>query len=211
GLAATRVLLLRTRYSKGTVRRCGVTFHPSKRTLQVSSAKLHSTPACTKSILAQRTQCRQRVISGDSVALVQSEIKAQARRFSVICENLFENSVHRSGIGSLLYVDPSTYQPVANVVWFEGDDAIKHFSAFFVLAQQSIGHGGTSEDLYVSRIQLGCPLEVAHGITPTALTAVDESGPFKNSCAVGQGTDGDGELVTRGVVIEVAWVKVSSQ
>ena len=134
-LCANRFLLLRTRDSKGDLRSGCISFHPSYRTLQVSSAKLHSTPACTKSILAQRTQCRQRVISGDSVALVQSEIKAQARRFSVICENLFENSVHRSGIGSLLYVDPSTYQPVANVVWFEGDDAIKHFSALFVLAQ----------------------------------------------------------------------------
>src|SRR5438876_2774297 len=190
------------------MRRGGVSFHPSCRTLQVSSAKLHSTPACIKSILAERSQYPQRVISGDSVPFVQSEIKPQGRRVRIIRENLFENSMHRSGIGSLLYVDPSTSQPVGNVVWFEGDETINGLSGLFVLAQQSIGHCGTSEDFYVSRVQRGCPLEVAHGIMPTALTAVDESSPFKNSCIVGQGAGGDGELVTGVVVIKVAMVKV---
>src|SRR5437867_3975258 len=119
--------------------------------------------------------------------------------------------MHRSGIGSLLYVDSSTSQPVGNVVWFEGDETINSLSGLFVFAQQSIGHCGTSENFYVSRIQLGCPLEVAHGILPTALTTVDESSPFKNSCIVGQGADGDGELATGVGVIEIAVVKVRSQ
>src|SRR5260370_20671760 len=102
--------------------------------------------------------------------------------------------MQREGIGSLPYVGPSTSQPVANVVWFEGDETINSPSFLSIASHQVVSHCGTSEDLYVSRIQRGCPLEVAHGIVPTALTTVDESSPFKNSCIVGQGADGDGEL-----------------
>src|SRR6266700_7090893 len=54
-------------------------------------------------------------------------------------------------------------------------------------------------------------LEVARGIMPTALPAVDVPTPFKNSCIVRQGALGDGELVTGVVVIEIAVVKVRSQ
>src|SRR5207248_9529915 len=119
--------------------------------------------------------------------------------------------MHRSGVSSLPEVDTSASCPVVNVVWFDGNEPITNPFELFVIAQQLIGHRGTSEDLYVSRIQLHCTLEVAHGIMPTALTAIDVSTPFKNSCIVGQGADGDGELVTGSVVIKVAVVKVLSQ
>src|SRR5206468_12056055 len=74
-----------------------------------------------------------------------------------------------------------------------------------------VSHRGTSENLNVSRIQLDCTLEVAHGVMPTVLPAVDVPSPFKNSCVVGQGATGDGELVTGVVVIEVAMVKMHSE
>src|SRR6266542_920912 len=136
----------------------------------------------------------------------KSEIKP---RFRVMCEHL-SKSIQRSRVGSFSEIDVSTSQAVFNVVWFEGNDAISHFSGFFILAHLRIGYYCTNENLYVSRIQLHCMLEVAHGIMPTALPAVDIASPFKNPCTVGQGTERDGELVTGSVVIEVAVVKVRS-
>src|SRR5437588_12880358 len=116
--------------------------------------------------------------------------------------------MQRSGVGSFSEVDVSTCAAVSNVAWFEGNEVVSHFSGLFMLAHKLIGHYGTNENLDVSRIQLHCTLEVAHGIMPTALTAVDEPTPFKNSCVVGQGTDGDGELIPGVVVIQVAWVQM---
>src|SRR5215475_14013175 len=112
------------------------------------------------------------------------------------------------GIGSLPQVDVSTSPAMNNFVWLEGNDAISHFSGFFPLAHLLIDYCGTNKNLDVSRIQLHCMLEVAHGIMPTVLTAVDEPAPLENLCLVGQGTDGDRELVTRVVVIQGAMVKV---
>src|SRR5213076_1462983 len=80
-----------------------------------------------------------------------------------------------------------------------------------IVAHDIVSHRGTSENLNVSRIQLDCTLEVAHGVMPTVLPAVDVPSPFKNSRVVGQGAGGDGELVTGVVVIEVAMVKMPSQ
>src|SRR5438270_12168973 len=101
-----------------------------------------------------------------------------------------------SGVGSLMQVDKSTSRPVINIVWFDGNEAITNLSLFFIFAHKLISHVRIKKNLNVSRIQLDCMLEVAHGIMPTALPAVDAPIPFKNSCIVGQGVGGDGELVT---------------
>src|SRR6266516_5089826 len=213
GPRANRFLLLRTRGTKGGACRDGVSFHPSNQTLHVIPAKFNHTSCSTNGIILSE-RC-EGTISSDRIALPQSKIKALAhqvsRPYCVILENHFESSVYRSGIGSLPYVNPTTSQPVTNVVWFEGDEAINSLSGLFVLAQAYIGRCGTNEDPYVSRIQLTCMLEVARGIVPTALPAVDVPTPFKNSCVVRQGANGDGELVKGVVVIEVAVVKVRSQ
>src|SRR5207248_11731612 len=119
--------------------------------------------------------------------------------------------MHRSGVSSLPEVDTSASCPVVNVVWFDGNEPITNRFELFVIAQQLIGHRGTSQDFYVSRIQPHCALEVAHRIIPTALTPVDVSSPFKNSCVVWQGASGEGELVTGVVVIKVAVVQVPCQ
>src|SRR5207244_1495929 len=158
---------------------------------------------------------RQSTISRSEVVLIQSEIKARAhqisRRCGVIPENLFDNSMQRSGVGSLIEVNPTTKDPCRNIVWFEGNEAILSPSGLPIGAYEILSHRGTSENLNVSRIQLDCTLEVAHGIMPTVLPAVDVSSPFKNSRVVGQGAGGDRKLVTGVVVVEVAMVKMPSQ
>src|SRR5205814_1509070 len=127
-------LLLRTRDSKGDVRRGGIAFHPSYQTLQISSAKSRPTYAsCIKRILALRTQRRQRAIGGGGVnPLVETERKIRSY-----------NRMRSSGVGSLIQVDTSTSRPVIDVVWFDRNEPITNFSFLFVIAQQLIGHRGT--------------------------------------------------------------------
>src|SRR5437867_2988177 len=116
-----------------------------------------------------------------------------------------------TGVGSLIQLDISTSHPVIDLVWLKRNEAITNLSFFFIFAHQLISHGRTYKNLYVSRVQLHCALEVAHGIIPMVLTAIDVSDPFKNSCIVGQGTYGDSELVTGAIVIKIAVVKVRTQ
>ena len=122
-----------------------------------------------------------------------------------------QKGIRRLDVSALSEVDKSTSRPVISVVRFDGNKTINSIPSILILAQQFIRHGGGSEDVYASRIQLHCTLEVAHRIRPTVLATVDVSTPFKDSRVVGQRADGDGELVTGVVVIKIAVVKVRSQ
>ena len=67
------------------------------------------------------------------------------------------------------------------------------------------------EEVTVSRIQLNCTPEAAHGIMPTPLSSIDVPTPFKDSCIVGHRAHGDGQFAPGTIVIEVAVVKMHSQ
>src|SRR5207245_4683068 len=100
----------------------------NEQTSSVSSAKVNLVPSYAKSRMLILNKWRQSTISRSEVVLIQSEIKARAhqisRRCGVIPENLFDNSMQRSGVGSLIEVNPTTKYPCMNIVWFEGNEAI---------------------------------------------------------------------------------------
>src|SRR5206468_195948 len=212
GLRSYFLLLRVARGAKGGARTGHVSFHPSNQAFGVSSGKMNRLPSFGKVILSQR---RQGAIGRDKVAFAQSEVKARAdyssSRCRIVRRRLLQNSMQQSSVGSLIEVDQTRRQPWTNLVLFRSNEAIISLSGLFILAHKNVSHCECPKIRGVSRIQLTCMLQVAHGIMPTAMPAINQPIQLKNSCVVGQSAAGNGELVIGAVVIAVAPVKVQSQ
>ena len=66
-------------------------------------------------------------------------------------------------------------------------------------------------EIAILRIQFNCALEASRRVTPTPLSAINESAHFKDTRIVWDRALSNGELVPRAVVIEVAVVSVQSR
>src|SRR6266513_3622438 len=95
-----------------------------------------------------------------------------------------------TGVGSLAKILIRTLHLPVIPVRVAGGEPVVNFSHLPVVAQQPIGYLRIDEDLHVSWVQLQGVIEVAHGVVPAVLSAVDVCTPFKNPSVIRKRANG---------------------
>ena len=174
-----RFLLFRPRGAKGGACRRRRLLSSEQPSLWRKRGRNQHRPSCSERLSASAAQCRYRPQQGRA-PIKRVKSTPMTIRFcndAGSSREIFSRTAcNGRGIGSLSIPRSERETAAENIVWFQSNEAIDNRSGLsYSRRKYRKSPRPPMRYLDVSRIQLHCTLEVAHGIVPTALPSIDRS------------------------------------